>query len=174
MVSASGCTFSGNSANWGAAVAVYNGSAITMDYCTLAANDATSGARDDEGGVVYTWSASSSADFNDCIVAFNTAGEAVVCEDGGGSVLHCTDVYGNDGGDWVGCIAPQAGTDGNLNVDPKFCGLASADYHLCANSPCLPDHNDCLVRMGAYDAGCGNCDSAVETTSWGAIKAMYR
>jgi len=167
-----GCTFDRNSANWGAAVATFNDSAVTMDYCTLAANDVTG--LDDEGGAIYTYGTLSSADLNNCIIAFNTVGEPVVCDEGGGSVLYCTDVYGKDGGDWVGCIASQAGTDGNLNVDPKFCGLVSADYHLCGNSQCLPGHNDCLVRMGAYDAGCDDCDSAVKATSWGAIKALYR
>ena len=172
-VSASGCTFDRNSANQGAAVAAYFGSGITMDYCTLAANDFTRGAQADEGGVIYTRNASSAA-LNNCIVAFNTAGEAIVCELDRSSYLHCTDVYGNDGGDWTGCIASQAGTDGNLNVDPKFCGLSSADYSLCSNSPCLPDYNDCAVRMGAHDMDCGDCNSVVEATSWGAIKAMYR
>jgi hypothetical protein len=61
----------------------------------------------------------------------------------------------------------------DIQVKPGVC-LMSADYHLCANSPCLSDQNGCHVRTGAYDAGCGDCDSAVEHTSWGAIKALYR
>jgi hypothetical protein len=150
-------------------VAVYNSSGVTLYECTLAANDATRKAR--QGGVIYTGSASA-ADLNYCIVAFNTAGEAIVCEDGSSSDISCTDIYGNDGGDWTGCIAGQE--SGNLSVDPRFCGLLSADYSLCANSLCLPDHNDCYALMGAHDAGCGDCNSVVESASWGAIKALYR
>jgi len=102
-------------------------------------------------------------------------GEAVYCYDASSTpVLTCCDVYGNAAGDWVGCIADQHSLDGNLSEDPLFCDMYIDDLTLCANSPCLPDSNDCHVLIGAHDEGCGDCENPVEMTSWGSIKAMYR
>ena len=45
--------------------------------------------------------------------------------------------------------------NGNFSSDPLFCDtLGYGDYRLAANSPCLPDYNDCGVLIGAYGAGC--------------------
>jgi hypothetical protein len=53
--------------------------------------------------------------------------------------------------------------------------MLNDDFTLCANSLCLPENNiDCDQLIGAYGEGCPPCDSPVESTSWGAIKAMYR
>jgi parallel beta-helix repeat protein len=168
-VSTGDCTFDRNVAAWGGGVAVYVGE-LTMDGCTVASNDTTDVGAED--GAVYIWAGS--AQLNNCVVAFNTTGGAIVCTDGGSVALTCTDIFGNVGGDWVDCAAAYDGLEGNISADPRFCGLVTGNYELCTNSPCLPANNDCAVLMGAHGSGCGNCDSAVEATSWGAIKAMYR
>ena len=61
-----------------------------------------------------------------------------------------------------------------LYEDPLFCDIASNDYSLCTNSPCLPEGNPWGVTIGAHGEGCPSCNTPVESTSWGAIKALYR
>ena len=56
------------------------------------------------------------------IIAFTTYGPAISCEDPGSQpLLACCDIYGNAGGDWIGCIEDQAGQNGNISEDPLFC-----------------------------------------------------
>ena len=90
--------------------------------------------------------------FANTIVALNLAGEAVACGGAGEALLACCDVYGNEGGDWIGCIADQQGTDGNFSLDPAFCEADSADYHLGPDSPC-GDAPGCGL-VGSLAMGC--------------------
>jgi hypothetical protein len=86
--------------------------------------------------------------------------------------LTCCDVYGNVGGDWIGCISAQAGTNGNFSEDPLFCDSDTDDFRLQWTSPCLPVYSGCGL-VGCY--GAGNCPSAsVTTSSWAIIKSAYR
>jgi len=89
------------------------------------------------------------------IVAFNVQGPSVSCYELGTAEFACCDVYGNSGGDWVGCIASQAGINGNLSVDPLFCSPTTGDYALADISFCAPENNSCAVRIGALGVGCG-------------------
>jgi predicted outer membrane repeat protein len=169
-----GCTFSGNRATGTTARGggIYSrGSSPTLTGCTFSRNEATF-----QGGGLYC--SDSSPTLMDCIFAFspgNPAGGAVYCSDEGSTpLLVCCNLYGNANGDWVGCIADQYAVDGNFSEDPLFCDMLSDDLTLCANSPCLPDGNDCAVLIGAHGQGCLDCLSPVEMISWGAIKAMFR
>jgi len=90
----------------------------------------------------------------DLIVAFNGPGVGVSCGDSGSVDLSCSDVYGNDLGDWVLCLSDQLGVAGNISFDPLFCDLAAGDLTLHENSPCLPGGNSCGVTMGALEEGC--------------------
>jgi hypothetical protein len=159
------CTFSGNQGGWGGGMHSSH-SSPTLTGCTFSGNVAYN-----LGGGMY--SSASPLTLAACIIAFSTQGEAVCCSVTSPS-LACCDVYGNAGGDWVGCIADQYGVNGNFSDDPLFCDMLSGDFTLCANSRCLPENNDCNVLIGAHGEGCGPCESLVESTSWGAIKAMYR
>lgn len=84
----------------------------------------------------------------------------------------CTDIFGNDGGDWTGCIAGIDGTNGNISLDPLFCDLAGGDLSVNAASPCAPEHSGECDLIGALGVGCG--PTALESHSWGSIKALYR
>jgi Right handed beta helix region len=90
------------------------------------------------------------------------------------ATLRCCDVFGNQGGDWVGCIAGQEGIEGNFAADPQFCDLVTGDLTLNGSSPCLPGNHpqgeDCGL-IGAFDQGCG--PTAVDPSTWGAIKAAF-
>ena len=132
------------------AVHLLNASAPAICASTFAANTSGSAA----AGAFYCWNGSAAA-LTGCIIAFSDAGAAVFCAgDGPYPTLVCCDVYGNAGGDWTGCIADQADLNGNLCADPRFCDLDAGNLTLAANSPCLPENNDCGVLMGALGEGC--------------------
>lgn len=70
----------------------------------------------------------------------------------------CNDVFNNFGGNYAG-IADQTGVNGNISMDPLFCGPHGGGYKLHALSPCLlhrhPDGADCGV-IGALGLGCSH------------------
>lgn len=78
----------------------------------------------------------------------------------GNIALSCCNIYGNEGGDWVGCIADQFGLNENFSIDPLFCDTANGDLHIAINSPCAPGNNSCGNLIGALGV---NCDSISRT-----------
>jgi parallel beta-helix repeat protein len=155
----SGCTFAGNSLG----VIYCFASDATLRNCTLVEND----------GVAISVHASSHASVENCIVAFNE--RPVSCSSSSSADLTCTDVYGNELGNWgYDCISAQYGINGNIGEDPLFCGAMSSMSPLAlhSNSPCAPEHNPECDLIGAWAVDCGS--TAVEPTSWGTIKAMFR
>jgi predicted outer membrane repeat protein len=127
---------------------------------------------DGDASGVCCWGGSPT--FTQVIIAFGYYGEidAVVCEGSAHPTFLCCDIYGNSGGDWVGCIADQYGLNGNISADPFFCSPGVGDFTLAAASPCAPANNSCGVLIGALDVDCN--PTPVEGRSWGAIKAMFR
>lgn len=108
------------------------------------------------------------------IVAFSIApSPRVLCSESPPNIeVSCTDVFGNAGGDWIGCLFGLEGETGNLSADPLFCGLPADDLHLDGTSPCVaPRSGDC-GQIGAYGAACGTTALGPET--WGKVKAAYR
>jgi hypothetical protein len=85
------------------------------------------------------------------VIAFNNGGEAFEC-DHAGARLFCCDVYGNEGGDWMGCIDGQVGSDGNISANPLFCDPQNGDLRLRADSPCVA--SDSCGWMGPWRTGC--------------------
>lgn len=170
----SDCTFSGDScASYGAGLWCRTSASPTLTHCTFYG----------ERPALDTRSAihledSSPPTMENCIVAFTRTGRALLCEDVGSTpALTCCDVYGNAGGDWVDCIADQAGTNGNFSEDPLFCGVDSQEFTVEACSPCLPGNHPsgyaCSDMVGALGIGCG-CGEATQPTTWGAIKSKYK
>jgi len=68
--------------------------------------------------------------------------------------VHCTDIYGNDAGDWNGVLQPFGEQPGNLSLDPLICDLEADSLYVTQDSPCLPQHNSCGVAIGGLSAGC--------------------
>ncbi len=132
----------------GGGAAVAGGSRFTRS--TFSRNSAATGGaaihlRD--GGVVL---------IDNTIVAFSQTPAAILCSGGTRPELTCSDVFGNAGGDWVGCIADQAGSSGNLAADPLFCQPAIGNYTLDAASPCAEDNAPASCGLiGALGVGCG-------------------
>lgn len=171
------CTFQGNSADGGGGIecflssngrvtdcffhdnyAASNGSGIyiiesdiTLTGCTMTGNRLETG-----GGVILlnpgTWDAH--LDIDRCLIASNPSGAAIQCFSNTSADVVCSNIYGNNSGDWVSCIAGQGQIGGNLSVDPLFCDPAAGDFELADSSPCLPANNSCEVQIGAFGLGC--------------------
>ncbi len=122
--------------------------------CTIAANDAHQGsgvrigAITEEGGTVRNGLMT----MENCLIAWNTGGEAVDMVAGGRLDVACCDLYGDGGhGFWPPGTAIHGG---NFQEDPLFCDLAGGDFHLQAGSPCA-DADDGCGRIGALPVGSG-------------------
>ncbi len=160
------CTFAGNTAGLiGGGLNLQVECAPSLAGCTLAFNGAPNGGGlwvGPLGGVVLT----------NTLIAFSTAGEAVLCAESEAQ-LECCDLYGNAGGDWVGSIATQLGLNGNISADPLFCEAASGDYRLAACSPCAPfspPNPECDL-IGAWPVGCGT--TPIQIVTWGRLKRLF-
>jgi hypothetical protein len=156
--------FGGWGGGVGGAVAAFGRSSITN--CTFV--------RMLDGAAIDIRDAGAVVEIRGCLVAFGASTDPpVACTATPSSLtVTCTNMFGNAAGDWVGCIAGMEGLDGNLSADPLFCSMAGEDYRLHAESPCAPANSGECGLIGALDVGCGA--TAVETASWGAIKALYR
>jgi len=191
------CTFSSNSASYGGGIFL-NTASPTIENCTFASNEAGRGAGLCCGvgcdpailgctfygnvglygaGGIYCFELTM-AIIQNTIIAYSPSGAAIVFEEEFLlPTLGCCNLYGNDGGDWVGLVVDQGGLYGNFSADPKFCDAGSGNFSLQDCSPCLPGYHpdgyDCGGIIGAFGSGCA-CESAAEPTTWGNIKRMYK
>jgi hypothetical protein len=162
------CIFAGNSApNWIGALLCYADCLCEISSCTFYGNSAP----DDAGGIYI--GGSSDVTVEHTIVAFSSDGCGVTCESTSDVSLSCTDIYGNDDGDWVGNIAGQYGVNGNFAEDPLFCDAVGGDYQIDACSPCAPSFSPpgCGL-VGADSVGCGNYTSVPESGT--AVPTAFR
>lgn len=101
---------------------------------------------------------------SNCLFADNAGSEHVDTITQAISVYHCVS------DSWL----PQE-EDNAAEADPGLCGgLPPSCYFPCSDSPALPLFNDWDELVGVFEAGCGPCATAVESMTWGSIKAMYR
>jgi hypothetical protein len=145
------------------------------------------------GNGIGLWDASGGAEISYNTISHNTNG-ALSTDSPGGDLIHhnilshngigidgfgpaqfqCNDIFGND----EDRMSLPTGVDGNIAVDPQFCGSdpkVSGNYFLQSDSPCAPgNHPDAIPcgLIGAYPVGCE--EESVEKSSWGAIKAIYK
>jgi hypothetical protein len=183
------CTFSGNSY----AMATGYKSMVGATDCVFDGNGCAIELRDEQGhasvtgctilhnnggpqGVLRMTCSSycSTYDISRSIIAFNNGRPAGTecCEC---YSLDCCDVYGNTYGDYVGCFTGKYGVDGNFSAPPRFCDRLGGDYTIRSNSPCAPDSHPDGVPCGLIGALPVSCvPNALERTTWGSIKAIYR
>lgn len=137
----------------------------TLTSCTFSDNSAP------EGSGVSCRNASSVI-LESSIITFGEVGEAVFCEGASTATLICCDLYGNGGGDWVGCIADQENENGNFSRDPLYCGRENRDYTIDECSPCAPYNSpeECGL-VGALQIGC--ILASVEETDPAIPQALY-
>lgn len=149
--------------------AIACGSALSLASSTLCRNWAG------RMGSGIACQSGSSVSIDRCIIAFGYNEEAISGDESTVTV-RCCDIYGNEGGDWVGAIAEQLGQDGNICADPLFCGLESLppDLTLQEVSPCRPfppENPDCDL-IGALPVACE--ETPTQETTWGGIKTLFR
>lgn len=143
------CTFSGNEARYGGALANFADSGASLTRCTVVANRAVW-----RGAGVYSNNATPT--ISACIIAFQD-GPGLFSGGTYGPQVYRTNLYGNAGGDWIGSAAPPAIDPTNFSGDPRFCADAepgTVAFNLQDTSPCHPDSNDGLT-LGAWPVGCG-------------------
>lgn len=168
--SLSTCSFLENSAEFGGPINCHDRASPSIENCSFANNSAGQ-----FGSTLYC-NQSSTPTLNKTIVAFGSRGNTINCLSGSSVGLSCSNIYGNVDGDWVGCIAGQAGISGNFSAEPLFCDAPNGDFTLHANSPCAPgnhpDGANCGL-IGALPVACGST-TATEETSWTEVKEMFR
>jgi hypothetical protein len=159
------CLLKGNMARrWGGALATNSGAGqMLFDQCTFVAN-ASGGASIHVGAPIT---------LNRCVLAGAVSAASLICW-GPNAVLNvsCTDIIGNQNGDWVDCLASWLGTSSNFSADALFCDSANGDFRLQSDSPCAPANSGGCGLIGALDVGCGPVSLTPET--WARIKAAYR
>ncbi len=132
----------------GGALSLWNSSPVMVSN-TIVSNTAVYG-----GGAIFI--CSSSPTLYKCLFAFNSGSGAITCAVGcppSSPDLYCTNVFGNSS-DWMGCIADQAGINGNFSLDPLFCDTANDNFHISVTSPCAPANSPCGELVGAFGAPC--------------------
>lgn len=142
------CAFVGNNAPKGAGISSIGKANGTLRGTTFYGN--ASG----EGAAFFCGSCD--VDLRESILAFNSLGASVACDTLFGPVtlvVECSDIFGNDGGDWVTCVAAWAGSSGNISSDPLFCAAQDGVLSLNNQSPCAPANSACGL-MGAFLVGC--------------------
>ena len=174
------CLFTQSDGGPGSAITVNGG--LLVEHCTFVENCGSPVIGVESGSLSITNS----------IIAFNAGIDSPIGQvdfppwrQNGGkgdwiTTISCMDIFGNDGGDWVGDIAQYFDQDGNISANPLFCDYKSLGYcvdsggtfTLFANSPCAPAHSGSCGLIGAYGVGCE--PSSVEAKSWGRIKVLYR
>jgi hypothetical protein len=147
------------SLTFGGGMYIYSSDA-TLTNCTFGENGAYALGEDGHGyggAVAISNSEEFTCSMDNCLIAFNEGDDAVNCSGNLPYVvdLACCDIFGNQGGDWVGYIADQAEQNGNFSADPLFCDPPSGDFYLDAASPAAPSNNDCGILIGALGLGCG-------------------
>jgi predicted outer membrane repeat protein len=143
------CVIAGNTAtDLGGAVYSYGNVVATIGECTFSENGAGIG-----GG--FALRSTSTATLRKSIVSFATSGGSFSCDGSSAATCQCSDIYGNAGGDWTGCVSGQQGVNGNISADPLYCFAASYNFALHSDSPCRAAANPTCGLIGALDVDCG-------------------
>ncbi len=172
-----GCRFIGNSADAGGGIATASGSSALVIGCTFLNNE--SPARYGAGlslvwatGTVINSTFCGNAapqgaaidcgyggilDASNCIVAFNSDAEGIFENNFGTATLTYCDIFGNEGGDWVGGIADQYGISGNISVDPMFVLPEMGDVRLLWHSPCIDTGDPASIDPDGTCSDMGAC-----------------
>ncbi len=128
-----------------------------IEGCTFVANEASQG----EAMLM----ANSSLRLDSCIVAFNTGENTnslpIAADTFPNTLLaiSCSNLYGNENGDWAGLVDSLETLYNNFSLDPQFCGRSVGNYLLQEDSPCRPELSPCGSLVGALpvEPGCNSC-----------------
>ena len=170
----SGLQFRGGHADRGGALLVAGGSP-RVEACVFAGNQATvaGGALAIEGtgapqlvsstfwnnqaplGSALHASLQSQAQVEACLFTANTGAPPLeLPTDARLPLVRCTDIFGNEAGDWTGFVSIYEGVLGNFSAPPALCDPPGGDFGLAEDSPCLPVASPCGGLVGALGAAC--------------------
>ncbi len=133
------CLFSKNRAKIGGVVFCESRSP-RFTSCTFVSNSCM----DADGGSVAYCAFTSNPRFAHSILVYNSEGTIFARDrEISGPLLSCSDVFGNELGDWIEIISDQQNTNGNISADPGFADLTAGDLSLPDNSPCSANSSQC-------------------------------
>jgi hypothetical protein len=184
------CRFLGNTAEYGGALilagcrSVVNGCLFLDNTATIEGGAVRSVGNEDEypvirastfarngspqgGGIAITQYSHPTVER--CVIALSSEGAGVATDGPTATEITHSIVYANAGGDSL-----PANHHDNLFRDPLFCDPGSDDFAVCEDSPALAGYNPWGLAVGSTSYGCPPCDTAVEASTWGVIKALYR
>lgn len=146
--SVTGCLFCENVAGGDGAAGCWSDCQdVVMKSCTVVGNSTLSGG-------TSALAMSGTVSLNECIIAFNSSCRAAPSGTAF-RMVECTDIYGNEEGDWVGgMLEIFANQHYNFSLDPLFCDRPNRDYRLEENSPCAPANSGCGELVGSEPVGC--------------------
>jgi len=89
--------------------------------------------------------------------------------------FECNNIFDVQDQRYAGLCSEQTGINGNISVDPEFCGVDdSGNYFLQSDSPCAPGNHpggySCGV-IGARNVMCGTVPTRRAT--WGSVKDRF-
>ena len=164
------CDFVDNWAQrWGSAITAYSSAELHVTDCSFVGNE-TEDTFPNIGAAILCalWSPFY---MERTIVAGTRRGVGIRIGDPDTVSIQCSNVWGNADGNFDNIDDPT-GLDGNISLDPLFCGTVGGDSLALMNtSPCLPANNACGVLMGNHGQGCETVRT--ESRSWGSIKSLY-
>ncbi|MBK8165071.1 MAG: right-handed parallel beta-helix repeat-containing protein [bacterium] len=105
------------------------------------------------------------------LVTGNKGVAVILTGDGTTAALGCSDLFGNDEGDWTGPLLPQLGIDGNVQVDPLYCNALGGDWSLREDSPAAPAGSDGCGQIGRHGVECPAPPSLVAPVPRGGVAA---
>jgi predicted outer membrane repeat protein len=156
------CTFAANYAQIGGVLYCYDSANVTFWNCTFELNEAST-----DGSLLAANSASPVVTRS--IVTSCQGVAPTYCGGTASPVFFRCVVFGNAAGDDLcGSVSDT------LHRDPLFCDPAGYDWSLCEDSACAPANNAWGELIGSHTVGCGACGTAVEPSTWGGIKALFR
>lgn len=126
------------------------------------------------GGIHISGSGSSLTINNNIVI--NHFGYGISCDTPVEYVtFFCNNIWNNSSGNYVGALPDQTGINGNISLNPQFCGISgSGNFYLQSGSPCSESNvpEQCNgIRIGAFPV---NCETGIEEESWSKTKKRYR
>jgi len=140
------CVFYNNNSTIGGGIQCGGDANVYITNCTFAFNLS--------GNITSSYT--SVLEINNTIFAFAQTGTGLNISNTDLLEINCCDIYGNEGGDWIGSISGYLGTDGNISADPFFCDSSQSDFQIQGYSPCSPFMNSECQLIGALDLGCNS------------------
>ncbi len=114
----------------------------TMENCTMTGNSSANTL----GSGIY--GVGGSMIIQNSIISNGVTGTSIYVSESLSLTIECTDIWGNEGGNWVGRISDFANQNGNFSLDPQY---STEYYNINSSSPCASSNNSCNILIGAME-----------------------